>query len=82
MPPFATRKYRQEFTRDSVVLAVDETPVGTYVEGEGDADGISSAAAAMGRTQADYVVTSYRDIYLQHCRAQGLSATDMVFESQ
>ena len=79
---FRYQKYRQEFMRDGVILAVDETPVGTYVEVEGDADGISTAAAAMGRTQADYVVTSYREIFLQHCQAQGLNATDMVFESQ
>ena len=79
---FRYQKYRQEFTQGGAILAIDETPVGTYLEIEGDADRISKIAAAMGRTQADYVVDSYRDIFLRDREARGLSATDMVFESQ
>ncbi len=79
---FRYQKYRQEFTHGGAILAIDETPVGTYLEIEGDADRIATIATAMGRTQADYVVDSYRDIFLRDREARGLSATDMVFESQ
>ena len=79
---FRYQKYRQEFERAGVILAIDETPVGTYLEIEGDAEGVSTIAAAMGQTQADYIVDSYRDIFLRDRKSRGVNAVDMVFESQ
>src|SRR5439155_3233601 len=46
---FRYEKYREEFTLDDVVVAVDETPVGTFVEIEGSDRGIVSAVQALGR---------------------------------
>jgi adenylate cyclase class 2 len=79
---FRYQKYRQEFRHEGAILAIDETPVGTYLEIEGDADRISKIATALGRTQADYVVASYRELFLRDREARGLSATHMVFEPQ
>ena len=79
---FRYQKYRQEFTHDGAVLAIDETPVGTYLEIEGDADRITTIASALGRTQTDYIVASYRDLFLRDREARGLNANDMVFETQ
>ena len=79
---FRYQKYRQEFKQAGVVLAVDETPVGTFVEIEGDELSIARIASAMGRDQSDYVLDSYRDIFLNERKARGLNATDMVFDSQ
>jgi adenylate cyclase class 2 len=46
---FRYEKYREEYVLDNVIAAVDETPVGTYVELEGDESGIAAMAVALGR---------------------------------
>ena len=48
-----------------MIVAIDETPVGVFVEIEGSERGIETAAAALGRTTADYIVDSYRGLFLQ-----------------
>jgi adenylate cyclase, class 2 len=76
---FRYEKYREEFTNDDVVIAVDETPVGVFVEIEGGEDAIHATARALGRTPLDYITDSYRFLYLQHRDANGLAGHDMVF---
>jgi adenylate cyclase class 2 len=76
---FRYEKYREEFTADDVVIAVDETPVGVFVEIEGGEDAIHEIARGLGRTPADYITDSYRFIFLQHRDANGLAGHDMVF---
>ena len=78
---FRYEKYREEFALDDVIIAVDETPVGTYVEIEGGERGIAAAAEALGRKPADYVLDSYRGLFLRHCQGQGAAVTDMLFDS-
>ncbi|HVC18484.1 MAG TPA: CYTH domain-containing protein [Vicinamibacterales bacterium] len=77
---FRYQKYREEFSREGVIVAVDETPVGVFVELEGDERLIAETATALGRSAADYVVDSYRTLFVQDCRARGVEPTDMVFE--
>lgn len=76
---FRYEKYREEFTADDVVIAVDETPMGVFVEIEGGEQAIHRTAAALGKTAADYITDSYRFIFLQHRNANGLAGHDMVF---
>jgi adenylate cyclase, class 2 len=78
---FRYEKYREEFSHEDVTVAVDETPVGVFVEIEGSEPGILSMADALGRTPDDFVLDSYRGLFLQHRDAFGLSGTDMVFAS-
>ena len=78
---FRYQKYRQEFEHAGVVISVDETPVGTFVELEGDEAGITRIASSMGRGQADYILDSYRNIFLKSRDARGLSMVDMVFDA-
>jgi adenylate cyclase class 2 len=77
---FRYQKYREEFCYEDVIAAVDDTPVGTYVELEGSENGIALLTQALGRSAADYVLDSYRSLYLQHRDARGLIGRDMVFE--
>ena len=63
-----------------MIVAVDETPVGTFVEIEGSEKGIHQMAAALARKPADYVLDSYRGLFVKHCQRQGLPVTDMLFE--
>src|SRR5262249_39765941 len=50
---FRYEKYREEFVLDDVIVAVDETPLGTFVEIEGGARGIAEMAVALGRGPSD-----------------------------
>ncbi|HXE79612.1 MAG TPA: class IV adenylate cyclase [Vicinamibacterales bacterium] len=77
---FRYQKYRQEYALGDVILAVDETPVGVYVEIEGGEQGIGEAARLLGRTPDDYVLDSYRRLFMEQRRARGLPPTDMLFE--
>ena len=76
MLPRARAKSRHE----DVTIAVDETPVGTFVEIEGSEQGIHDMAAALARNPADYVTDSYRGLFVKHCERNGLPLTDMLFE--
>ena len=70
---------REEFVLNDVIVAVDETPVGTFIEIEGSAEGISATATALGRSSGDYLLDSYRALFVQHCEQHGLPVTDMLF---
>jgi adenylate cyclase, class 2 len=76
---FRYQKYREEFALDDVIIAVDETPVGTFVEIEGGERGIEATAEALGRRACDYVLDSYRGLFVQHCHERGLPVTNMLF---
>ena len=77
---FRYQKYREEYALSDVIVAIDETPVGVFVEIEGDEHGIIEATRALGRQQHDFVLDSYRSLFIEHRRAQGLPTTDMLFE--
>ena len=77
---FRYEKYREEFAHEDVIVAVDETPVGVFVEIEGGEQGITAMAEALGRTPADYLLDSYRGLFLKHREEFGLAGTDMVFD--
>ena len=79
---FRYQKYREEFALDDVIVAVDETPVGTFVELEGGDRSIAETAVALGRGPADYVLDSYRGLFCEHCRRLGQPVTDMLFDSE
>jgi adenylate cyclase class 2 len=76
---FRYEKYREEFTHNDVIVAIDETPVGTFVEIEGSDTGILATAAALGRNPADFVLDSYRTLFVRACLEAGVTPTDMVF---
>lgn len=77
---FRYQKYREEYAVGDVVIAIDETPVGVFVEIEGGEQGITDTARVLGFAPCDYVLDSYRGLFMQHRRAHGLPATDMLFD--
>ena len=78
---FRYEKYREEFALDDCIIAIDETPVGVFVEIEGGDRGIAAAARALGKTPEDYVLESYRGLFVRRCEELGLAQTDMLFEA-
>lgn len=79
---FRYQKYREEFALEDVIIAIDETPVGTYVEIEGGERGIAAATEALGRRPSDYLLDSYRGLFVRHCEQRGLPVTDMLFAGE
>jgi len=61
-----------------VIVAVDETPVGTFVEIEGGDRGIAELALVLGRSPSDYLLDSYRRLYAQDCERRGVRPCGMM----
>jgi adenylate cyclase class 2 len=81
---FVYEKYRTEFEDDGRGTAVlDETPIGTFLELEGDAQWIDSSAARLGFNESDYITASYGRLYLEWCAQHNLTPGNMTWpESQ
>ena len=62
-----------------LLIEVDETPVGTYVELEGPPEAIDRAAQELGYSKKEYVLKNYLTLYAEDCRRRGETPRDMVF---
>jgi adenylate cyclase class 2 len=62
-----------------LVLTLDETPAGTYLELEGPPAAIDRARQALGYRPEDAILLSYGALFAAHRRAAGLPMTDMLF---
>jgi adenylate cyclase class 2 len=79
---FRYQKFREEFAAEDATIALDETPIGTFVEIEGGERAIEQMARALGRTESDYVLDSYRGLFLQRRERLGLTGADMMFADE
>jgi adenylate cyclase, class 2 len=79
---FRYQKYREEFAAEDVTIALDETPVGTFVEVEGGEPAILSMAGALGHTPDDFILDSYRGLFIKRREQFGLNGRDMVFADE
>jgi adenylate cyclase, class 2 len=73
-------KYREEYSAEDCTIALDETPIGTFVEVEGGEHGILTMTEALGRSPADFVLDSYRGLFIKHRNEFGFAGNDMVFD--
>lgn len=78
---FRYEKYREEFAVGALLATVDETPLGTFVELEGDEGDIARVARTLGFEPDAYVLDSYRGLYARHCEERGLPVTHMLFDA-
>jgi adenylate cyclase class 2 len=79
---FRCQKFREEFAAEDATIALDETPIGTFVEIEGGERAIEQMAQALGRSESDYLLDSYRALFLRRRDACGLSGADMMFADE
>ena len=79
---FRYEKYREEYAAEDVTIAIDETPVGTFIEIEGGEQGIIAMTMALGRSPSDFVLDSYRGLFIKHREEFGLTGTNMVFSAE
>jgi adenylate cyclase class 2 len=73
-------KYRTVLRSGELHVMVDETPIGNYLELEGPPEAIDTFAERLGRSPADYILSSYWGLYDQWCRERNLPRADMLFE--
>jgi len=64
-PRYRYQKYRAEFRLGALHICLDETPIGCFVELEGEPDEIDRTAEKLGFSPADYVRESYRELHEQ-----------------
>jgi len=79
---FRYQKFREEFAAEDATIALDETPIGTYVEIEGGERAIMSMACALGRSPDDFILDSYRGLFLARRTQFGLSGANMMFADE
>jgi adenylate cyclase class 2 len=62
-PLFRYQKYRESWAHRGQRVEVDETPIGHFLEIEGEAEGIRAVAAELGFSPADFVSESYVGLF-------------------
>jgi len=67
---------------NGLLIELDETPIGTFVELEGPASAIDRAAEELGFTKHDYVLKNYLRSYMEDCRRKGEEPHHMVFPNR
>jgi adenylate cyclase class 2 len=83
---FRYEKYRTTYVlpgrhgwAKGLLIEVDETPIGVFVELEGGAAAIDRAAKELGYSARDYVLKNYLVLYVEECKRRGESSRDMLF---
>jgi adenylate cyclase class 2 len=83
---FRYEKYRTTFQLPAtarwakgLLIELDETPIGAFVELEGPAEAIDRGARELGFSRRDYVLKNYLALYAEECRRRNEEPRDMVF---
>jgi adenylate cyclase class 2 len=83
---FRYEKYRSTFRLPNskkwargLLIELDETPIGAFVELEGPAEAIDRAAMELGFSKNDYVLKNYLVLYMEECRRKGAQPSHMLF---
>jgi adenylate cyclase class 2 len=79
-PRFRYQKYRAEFALEGAVIALDETPIGCFIEIEGTLKAITKAAKALRLNMKDGISDSYPKLYEQACKKKPALPTFMMFD--
>jgi adenylate cyclase, class 2 len=62
-----------------LLIELDATPIGIFLELEGPATAIDRAAHSLGFAKRDYIVANYMVLYREYCRRRGEKPRDMLF---
>lgn len=60
---FIYEKYREVYRKNNVIVTLDRTPIGDFIEIEGDRDRIDEIARLMGFKKKEYIVDSYYALF-------------------
>ena len=78
-PRFRYEKRREEWTIEGCAVALDETPIGNFVEVEGNPPAIRRVVVALGLDVADAVPYSYAKLYTERRKKDPALPPDMIF---
>jgi len=83
-PSFRYEKFRTtlRIPRLDLVLDLDETPAGVFLELEGAPRAIDQTARALGFSPSVYYRGTYWDVYAADCRRRGRTPRNMLFRSR
>jgi adenylate cyclase, class 2 len=84
-PVFRYEKFRTEYAKrasDGGKILLDETPIGNFVEIEGNPRWIDHTARLLGFSSEDYITRSYGYLYLAYCREKRMPPKNMLFKNQ
>jgi adenylate cyclase, class 2 len=84
---FRYEKYRSTYRlaprarwAQGLLLELDETPIGTFLELEGPPEAIDRAARELGYSRHDYILKNYLTLYVEDCRRRGQEPRHMLFD--
>jgi|SRR5882724_1337562 len=66
----------------NLLIELDETPIGAFVELEGPPEAIDRGATELGFSKRDYILKNYLLLYVEDCRKRGVQPSDMLFPPQ
>ena len=79
-PRFRYEKRREEWAFERCVVALDETPIGRFVEIEGDPTAIRAVLPQLGLDPAEALPYSYADLYTRRRREDPTLPADMLLQ--
>ncbi len=81
---FRYEKFRTEFRKPNTdgVITLDETPIGNFLELEGQGEWIDVTARQLGFTEQQYILESYGRLYLEDCERRDVLPANMTFSSE
>lgn len=81
---FRYQKYRTSYHMfvegSEIEVVFDETPMGNFIEIEGDDKRVLRALNALGFTNSDIIRESYPELQAARCKQRGVPLEDLVFE--
>jgi adenylate cyclase class 2 len=80
-PRFRYEKFRTEFARPAEPghVTLDETPIGCFLELEGEPAWIDAVARELGFAEERYITKSYGTLFLEHAAAHQVNPREMTF---
>ena len=79
---FRYEKRREEWRWEGCVIALDATPIGTFVEIEGDPAAIRHVVARLELDPSEAIPYSYAELYVRRRKEQPSLPLDMVWASE
>lgn len=76
---FRYQKYRTIYRHGSILITLDETPMGDYLEIEGSPGGIARFAKRIDFRRDDFITSTYHELFVSYKKAHCIKSRDMVF---